>query len=183
MASCGTRKKEVETISSSFKFNSVIDTSASLQLNANSLYHFTEASSLATSDLHIEYEGEQGDELSVQQFGADGKLQKETKIKGKGKAMVTNKETTGSQAISESREDNIRSDLSATGTKKINAEANDKKRTVAVKRTGFSFTLWQWIIIFIIIGLTSQYLNKRFQILPWIKKHVLNKKPSEDTFA
>lgn len=163
VASCGTHKKEVETVSSSFKFNSVIDTSASLQLNANSLYHFTGTSSLVTSDLHIEYEGEQGDELSVQQFGADGKLQKETKIKGKGKATVSNQETTGSQAISESREDNIRSDLSATGTKKINTEANDKKRTVAVKRTGIGFMNCIWIFLLLLVLAVLWYFRKKLK--------------------
>lgn len=163
VTSCGTRKKEVETVNSSFKFNSVIDTSASLQLNANSLYHFTEASSLATSDLHIEYEGEQDDELSVQQFGADGKLQKETKIKGKGKATVTNQETIGTQATSESSKDNIRLDHSATGTKKINAEANDKKRTVAVKRTGIGFMNCIWIFLLLLVLAVLWYFRKKIK--------------------
>lgn len=180
LASCGTRKRELQESKVKYLFESSVDTSFNskqqLERKMVELIKLNQYSKNTT----IEYEGNEGDSLSVQQFGPGGKLISETKIKGKGKAKISeSQEELNSDKKLEQTEE-TKSDVKASGKKKIKAAAAEKKSQLKVERDTSLIPWWLWILIVAVLIL---YLNYRFKLFPIRKKHVLKESDSNNTFV
>jgi len=171
LCSCASRHKEVHSVKSDIKFNASVDTNFSFadklnySLLANSLYGRSQ------NDLHLEYDGQEGDSLSVEQYGPDGNLIGKTVFKGKGKGTLSNTKT----------EETAKHDVQASGTSersgtasgsiKINSEASHETLDKKVSTSLLSY-LW-WLLLLIPVALLW-YLNKRYRWALRLKNHVTN---------
>lgn len=169
LCSCASRRKEVHSVKSGLTFNASVDTNFSFaeklnyKLLANALY------SRSQNNLFMEYDGQEGDSMSMEQYGPDGKLIGKTVFKGKGKGTLsnTNTEETAKQDVQASKTSEHSG--TASGSIKINSEASHENLDKKVSTSLLPY-LW-WLLLFVAIALLW-YFNKRYSWAKRLKTHV-----------
>ena len=178
-AGCGSRRKEVKSFSSKYDFKMHLDTTFRFSSQLLTDIRTKESSKTSEKNTVIEYEGGAGDSLSIQNFGADGKLVSETRIKGSGKTKIIDKESSSENSLDINSKSDETTNLEATGSKDIEAAGSEIGKAVDIKRSG-TFPWWLWLIVIVVIAL---YLNYRFKWIWPFKKHVLKESDDKNNFA
>ncbi|WP_116787636.1 hypothetical protein [Flavobacterium psychrotrophum] len=168
---CASRRKEVHSTETKFKYLAELDTSFSFQSAITSRVKQNSTYQLQQQELSISYDGAAGDSLSVEQYGPDGKLLNKTVFKGKGKGNLHsgNKQETKREDLSVSGTENKSGQ--ASGNKKINAEGKTEDLNKKVVATPL-FSFWWWLLLLPVVALW--YLNKRYSWAKRFKNHVTN---------
>lgn len=170
LGSCGSRKKEVHRQESSFSFKSDIDTSASFSYNATDLKTFAWENTVSQNSLVIEYTGENGDSISIVNYGADGKIASGTTIKGKGRINVSSGNSTAKASGTGSELKEAEGDFEGSRITKINGEGSSE--TLDKKAERKSNWLWLWLLLALIAAGVVWYIRKRTNWLSRLKRHV-----------
>lgn len=163
--SCGSRKKNLEVYREKVKTVSELDSSAFLKLKIETVAKLQEQIKSKERELEIEYEGCEGDSLTVTETGGDGKIISQTTIKGKGRAKVKSKEKTADTVKSEETTEKKDAESGVSVKKKDERLTDLKKKKLDLEKKGLSFWFWFWLILIIIVICLLIYLNKRFNIV------------------
>jgi hypothetical protein len=168
--SCGSRKKEVHRQESRFSFKSDIDTSASFSYNTTDLKTFAWENTASQNSLVIEYTGENGDSISIVNFGADGKIASGTTIKGKGRINVSSGNSTVKTSGTGSELKESEGDFKGSSHTKINGEGSSE--TLDKKAERKSNWLWLWLLLALIAAGIVWYIKKHTNWFARLKNHV-----------
>lgn len=175
-AGCSTKKKSVESSSSTVKTETVAEGSSSSNTQSETKTESKQELEQTEESHELEYDGNQGDSLTVTEKDAQGKVLKETIYKGKGKLKTKSgkKTTTGSssQSTLEQKQDENKAEFKAKETDD-HKQSNDKK---AIHREGISFGVYLWISIAVLIAAVLYFLNKKFawtkHVTSFVSKYV-----------
>lgn len=183
--SCGTKKKTTSSEKTEIKKEASIDSSAVSKITVKSEIDNYSQETKTSVKKEIEYDGVEGDSLTITEKGPDGKTLSETVIKGKGKVKIKDaKESTETQ-----KNEILNFDYDAwyelTLKKMYDEKVSNQKAETVKTKTGITlgFWSWFWIIVLIIITICIIYLKKRFKSYTEFKKHVLNVFSTQDTLA
>lgn len=167
--SCGSKKKNLEVSREKEKTLSELDSSASLKLKIEASSKLQENTKLVERELEIDYEGCEGDSLTVTETGPDGKIKSQTTIKGKGKAKLKSKDKTTDTKKSEASA--VKKDVeSGVSVKKKDEKSKDTfKKELEVKKSGLSFWFWFWLVLIVILVL---WLDKKFSIVKRVTAYI-----------
>jgi cobalamin biosynthesis Mg chelatase CobN len=165
ISGCSSRKRNMEKSFEEEKSLSKVDSTAKTKSSAENNKKLDESSHVEESGFNLEYEGCDGDSITVTQRGPDGKVKSQTTIKGKGKATVSSNnkitDTKKAEVSSEKKEDE-----SAVSVKKIKDKASiKKKKAITSERKGTSVSFWILIVVVLILIALTLYLNKRFKLV------------------
>jgi FtsZ-interacting cell division protein ZipA len=167
LSSCRSRKKTLEKSKIELRKETTLDSSgtsktkAEIKIQANTVAKQVEKSS------QVEYEGAQGDSLTVTEKDDTGKVVKETTYKGKGKLKVIATEKTSDQSSSTSKQENTQAENKGEIKKKTLETKKEAAKALKVESKGISFGFWIWLSLAVIIGIILLYLNHRFK---WLER-------------
>lgn len=172
---CSSRQKEINKTKSRIDQSSSVDSAATSKKASAASAIKNESSDEVTNDECIEYDGQNGDTLSVKKYGPDGKLQSETKISGKGKAKFSNSRKQTHKSQSESKHESEAAELKLKVKKKAAESASNSSFQKHVKSSGISFWTYFWLILLLLIILVILYLNYRYKLFVRFKKYVTDR--------
>lgn len=171
LSGCASRRKEIHSTETKFKYLAELDTSFSFQSAVTAAVKQNTSYQQQQQDLSIMYDGAAGDSLSIEQYGPNGDLLNKTVFKGKGKADLHSgqKQETRHEDLSASGTEDKSGQ--ASGNKKINAEGKTEDLDKKVVTTPL-FSFWWWLLIIPVVVLW--YFNKRYSWATRFKNHVTN---------
>ena len=171
--SCGsTRQKDIVKSEVKTETASAVDSVGTEREKTNIVIKSDSIFNEETLEEVYEYDGLLGDTLSIEKYGADGKLLSRTKLTGKGKAKhaTTIKKVQGNKTASTASD---KETTAAVHVEKKSSEAKSQSNyDKHVKSSGLSFMTWFWIIIIIIVIIILLYLNYQFKWFSTAKNYV-----------
>lgn len=170
LVGCGARHKTVEAIKTRSSYELAADSAFSFlnTLRSQSLMHYN--ASVDEKNRVIEYDGQPGDSLSLDEYGPDGELVSRTVIHGKGKAVLSEGTKQEQVKTSENTQSQEQQSGQASGSRKGSLEATEEHLKKDV--SGRLLSYW-WVLL--ILG-ALWYLNKRYGWWDSIKSHVTSNK-------
>lgn len=163
MCACGTRHKQSnsETVKSKFRFE--IDTNYSFKRGIDFKKALRSYQAAQFQNLNIQYKGKPGDSISIQQYGADGKLLQETRIKGTGEANLNQSSGTSQEQTTTKESGHSEEEGKAAGHKQALGE--NSIATNNLDKSTWSFPWWLWLILIVVAAAALSRFSKSF--LPW----------------
>lgn len=158
--SCGTKKKTTSSEKTEIKKEVSIDSTAAAKIEIKKEIESLSADKKTSVKKEIEYDGVEGDSLTITEKGPDGKVLSETIIKGKGKVKIKDAKETTEAEKNEIQNFNYDAWYQLT-LKKMSDErlSNQKGETVKTK-TGITLGFWSWFwIVIVIIIILSKWRN------------------------
>lgn len=162
---CGARKRKVQREFEKSEFLTMLDSISKFTLKTEVKTELHQSELKTESEIEIEYEGAEGDLLTITQMGPNGEVKAKTTLQGKGKAKVTNKDKktdTQSSEVSSEKQD-LESGVSVQ--KKEEGLSESESENISVERESIQIALWFWILIILILIISAIYLNKRFKLV------------------
>ena len=166
LSSCGsTRKKDITKKAQQTETSSTIDSAGTSATKSVSVSKIDSTAQEETVEEIYEYDGDQGDTLSIEKYGPDGNLMSKTKISGKGRARHATTKKSASANHSTANEIGAESKADVRVRKYAQSKTENSSYDKHVKSSGLTFMSWFWIIIVILIALVLWWINRRFK---WI---------------
>jgi hypothetical protein len=166
LSSCRSRKKTLEKSKIELRKETTLDSSGTSKTKAEIKTQANTTAKQVEKSSQVEYEGQQGDSLTVTEKDSTGKVVKETTYKGKGKLKVMATEKTSDQSSSETKAETKETAVKADVKKKDLEDKKEAAKKLDVNTKGISFGFWIWLSLAVIIGIILLYLNHRFK---WLK--------------
>lgn len=156
---CASRQKEVHESKNKWDFNSKVDSSFSFTTTLQTDKELVQQQQSSFSNMSIEYEGEAGDSLIIEETGPDGRTTKTT-IRGKGKGSINKGESASTSLTKEKTTTSQDTQFEASGEKELSLDAETSQKDKQVKSTGLSGSVALWIVLIILI-LVARWLWSR----------------------
>lgn len=176
--SCGAKKKSYSKEKELLEIENSTDSLGIESLKQNKEIKKENSSSTIEKGLEIEYEGCEGDSLTIEKTEADG-TKTQLSIKGKGKARLKSSEKTATIKESEVQSEKKEAASAVSFQKKSIKKINKENSAGEVKKDQYSFFSWWWILA-VILAILSIYLNKRFSIVKRVKEFFNPRKKTQD---
>jgi cobalamin biosynthesis Mg chelatase CobN len=167
LGSCSSRKKTLDKNKTELKTESKVDSSGSSKLKLETKSEAKETAKEIETIQEAEYDGAQGDSLTVTEKDSKGNVVKQTTYKGKGKLKTKNSEKQSDKTTTETKAENKQSESKADVRKKESADKKEAGKKLDVKTEGVSIVFWIWLSLAVMLALLLLYLNHRFK---WAKR-------------
>ena len=112
---------------------------------------------------------EDGKEVSVKQYDANGKLLGKTVVKGSGEVETKNEKSESKESKSLDSFKESETKAASKVSKKEDSKTDGKKLDLNVEKKGFSFGDYIFWFVLIIVIIVLIYLNNRFKWIPIFK--------------
>ena len=165
VSSCGSRSKEVNKHQVVEQQKSSSDSVGSSQTKAVLKKQLDTAVNQVEKASELEYEGQQGDSLTVTETDSSGKVVKQTTYKGKGKLKTkdTHKTTNQTSRQNSSVQNEVNSESRVK--KDLTQPKDERGKVVSKKKENSFFGIEFWISIWFIIGAVLLYLDYNYNWL------------------
>lgn len=161
LSSCASRKKEVHETKSNFRFKSEVDSAFTFRKDLTFNVDNTKQQQTEFSNWSVDYDGQNGDSISITETGPDGRTT-QTTIRGKGKATMSKGSSRATAATKEKATLKEATQFEASAKTSVSAGAETKNKDKEVQNTGFQAL---WIVLIIIILVARWFFNRRIDAL------------------
>lgn len=167
LSGCSSKKKALEQTKTEIKTESSVDSSGTTKTKSELQQEAKTTAKEVEKIKEVEYEGAQGDSLTVTEKDGKGNVLKETTYKGKGKLKTKDSEKTSNASSAETTSEKKETEAKGYVKKKDSSSKKEAAKKLDVKKEGIDFMFWVWLSLAIIIAIAVLYLNHRFK---WLKR-------------
>lgn len=164
---CSSKKKALEQTKTEIKTESSVDSSGTTKTKSELQQEAKTTAKQVEKSKEVEYEGAQGDSLTVTEKDGKGNVLRETTYKGRGKLKTKDSEKTADNSSSETKASKTESEVKADVKKKDSSNKKEAAKKLAVQKKGIDFMFWVWLSLAVILAIAVLYLNNRFK---WLER-------------